>query len=126
MPNITRKNKRKQNKPTPATKKGGAGELSTKLTIRTWLMGRTVVTLAGPTILASYAIYVYFWKGGSNSQVENTWGDAILLAMVIFSLILIIFVSSIELAAKFMRLQESVEQRNLRTATVLKTITIFG
>ena len=113
--------KKKPNKPNSAPSKGSvARELNTKLTLRTWLMGRTVVTLAGPTILASYAIYAYFWKNGSNPPVESTWGDAVVIALVVFSLLDRFFVMGLDLAAKFSRVRESAKQRSLRSATSIK------
>ncbi len=116
---------KKQNKPNVAPPKGSAAELNTKLTLRTWLMGRTVVTLTGPTVLASYAIYVYFQGEGTTQQAGNSWADAILIAMVIFSLILLLFVMSVDVVAKASRIKETVEQRNLRWATILKLSTIY-
>ena len=116
--------KKKQNKPKPTTRKSGVEIITTRLTLRTAFLGRSVARIAGQTLLASYALYVYFWKGNGNTPFESTGVDVVILSVVFLSFFLVLFTASLDLAAKTFRVQESVEQYKLRHATILNTYII--
>jgi hypothetical protein len=122
--NKAKKKKPKQNKPNHTTPKSDVEKMTTRLTLRTAFLGRAVARIAGQTILASYALYLYFWKDTGNTPFESTWGDVVILSVVMLSFFLVIFTMSLDLAAKKFRVQESVEQYKLRHATILNTYII--
>ena len=116
--------KKKLNKPNSTKPRNSeVVDFSTEYNRKLGLMGRVVFTLAGPTILASFSIYTFFAGSGNNSS-NSTWGDAQILAMTIFAFLVLIFTLSLDFTIKFTKVQESVNQRNLRRATILKTYTV--
>jgi hypothetical protein len=98
-------------------------QLTTKLTLRSSLLARLGITLLAPTILASYALYLYF---GSDSYdpYNPTWADAQVLAMIIFLMIVLFFVMSLDITAKIAKIDESPKQKSLRQAVVLNIFTV--
>ena len=115
------KQKPKQQKQNSSNKQ--VEELATKLTLRGSLLARLGITLIAPTILASYSLYLYF--GSDSYDPHNpTWADAQVLAMIIFLMIVLFFVMSLDVTTKISKVQESPKQKSLRQAVVLNTFTV--
>ena len=85
-------------------------------------LGRLTLILAGPTILLSAALFVYFGRAWYNRAEQVRWLDLLSLCVLFAMLIALFTLISIDIANVWMKIGESQRHQALRRTTELKLV----